>query len=157
MIISRRNKKTAFVLVAVAWIAVNMVWMGCVSAPLPSRKKPVIFRNKTAIDFVVNASSNSHLSQQEVISKLGQPDAYFKNQQIACYKIDSKTQRKVFLFLFLIPIDVYEYQQYDVALVEYDKNLISTRVAVVAQYDPGNFESTARLAVENWLMATKGR
>ena len=157
MLTSSKNKKLAFVLLALIWVVANMVWLGCVSAPLPSGKRPIVFRKNSDFDFVLNTKANARLNQEEVILKLGQPDAYFPKLKIACYKIDSKTRREVMLFLFLIPIDVYQYQKYDLALIEYDEASISERVAIVTQHDSGNFESTARLAVDNWVRSANGR
>ena len=140
------------------WIAANIVWMGCVSAPLPSGKKPVIFRNKSEFAFVTKPSTtNAHPSQQDVVAKLGQPDEYFPDLKVACYKIDTKTRREVMLLLFVIPIDIYEYQKTTVAMIEYDGLLMTKRVEIITPqssryfYQVGGFKFTA----QRWVQSSK--
>jgi hypothetical protein len=120
MFTSNRNKKLAFVFVALVWVVANMVWMGCVSAPVTPSKKLAIYRDKSDFDFAKKSKNTTLPSRDEIEQKLGKPDSYLPDTKVAIYQMDVRQRREVILLLFLIPLDVYEVQKSQLALIEYD-------------------------------------
>lgn len=152
------TKRLSFVVLAIVWIASNIIWMGCVSAPLPSGKKPVVFRKKSEFAFITKPpATNTHPNQKEVIEKLGQPDEYFPGLKVACYKIDTKTRREVLLLLFVIPIDVYNYQKTSIAMIEYDDSLITKRIEIITPHTSTNYFKNGGLkfTAQKWVQSSK--
>ena len=54
--------------------------------------------------------------------RLGEPDAYLPDLRIACYRVNEVTRRKLWLCLFVIPINVENRSGYvEIAFIEFDE------------------------------------
>ncbi len=80
----RAKTKTVLVLGAVIFTIGMIVWPGCATPPLPSIRKPISSRKKE--DFAFPKSSPQ--SRSEIVSKVGEPDEYFPDLRVACYRIN---------------------------------------------------------------------
>jgi len=139
----RSKWRIAFVVVSVLWIAANVATIGCVVLPLPSSRHPVDSRKMADFKFV----KKTQPSRDEVIAKLGQPDAYFDNDRIACYRINSVIRRKTLLIFFVIPTPVEKSQEFDLALIQYDETDHVKRYGLVRQPVYQSYDSAA----QRWL------
>jgi len=136
----RSKSRILFVLLSTVWVAANVVWLGCAIVPLPSSRHPIDSRKIADFKFV----RKSQPTRDEVIAKLGPPDAYLADLHVACYRINTVTRRKLFLLLFVIPTGVIREQGYDLALVQFDENDRVKRYGLVLQYSYENYQSVAR-------------
>src|ERR1051325_10125693 len=114
-----RSKKLATLfLCAVFSVAALTVWPGCISAPLPSARRAVLARKKEDFKF----TKPPQPSRVELVIKLGEPDFYFENIRVACYRVNEVTRRRIWLCLGIIPMEVQRYPgDLDVAFIEFDE------------------------------------
>jgi hypothetical protein len=125
----RSKSQIAFVVVAALWIAANVASLGCAIVPLPPTHHPIDARKKADFKFV----KKSQPTRDEVIAKLGQPDAYLNDLNVACYRINSVTHRKTLLLFFVIPTPPEKTYDFDLALIEFDATGRATRYGLVRQ------------------------
>ena len=128
-----------------------MVWLGCAYLPLPARHDPVhdSVSFRTTAEF--KSAKKSKLSREEMIAKLGQPDAYLSDLHIACYHVNTITKRNLVLFLLMIPLGT-DYgggggAQFDLALLQFDQTDHVTRYKLVQQGYGESYEHAAK----KWL------
>ena len=96
-----------------------IVWPGCATPPLPSKRQSIMGR-KTA-DFAF--AKPARVDRAEVMRRLGAPDAYFKELSLACYRVNDVTRRNLYLCLFVVPIEVTKYPGWEeVALIKFDEH-----------------------------------
>ena len=113
----RSKTKTALLLSVVLWIVGMMVWPGCAVVPLPSKRQPVSSRK--AEDFAFPKTWPP--SRSDIVRRLGEPDVYLSDLRVACYRVNEVTRRKLWLCLFVIPMNVDKRGGYvDIAFIEYD-------------------------------------
>lgn len=106
---------SALLITTLFWIASLFIWPGCYSLERSSHL-PLRARNDT--NFL--RSNVNQLSRSEVIAKLGEPDFYSRELNVAGYKVNAINHRTVTMFL-VIPIMVQHYPDgQDVALIEFD-------------------------------------
>jgi len=116
----RSRTKTALLVSVVLWVVAMMVWPGCTTPPGPSSRKPILSRKKK--DFAFTRSKSPPPSRSEIVGKVGEPDAWFPDLRIACYRVNEVTKRDLMLF-FVIPILVEKHPGYvDVAFIEFDES-----------------------------------
>jgi hypothetical protein len=125
------------------------VWPGCAIAPLPSKRTPVGSRTSAQFKF----DKSEHPTRAEVISRLGQPDDYFPHIRVACYKVNDVTRRKVFLCLFVIPINVEKSQAQEIAFIEFDEQDRVRRADLTTEYSRVELKKAAEL----WLSRKEKR
>ena len=140
----RSKSACCFALMSVVWVAANIVWLGCSVLPLPARHDPVMSR--TTAEF--KSAKKSKLSREEMIAKLGRPDAYLADLRIACYHVNSITKRGLDLFLIFPlategggPVD------YDLALIKFDQTDHISLYKLVQQDNGETYEQAAK----KWL------
>jgi hypothetical protein len=133
------------VLLSAIWVAANVVWMGCVYIPLPARHQPV--RPWTNSD--VKAANKAKLSRDEVVAKLGSPDAYLSDLHIACYRVNTISKRDLVLFLLVIPLGTEDSYPgaFDLALIEFDETDHVKGYEFVRQDGGQSYEQAAK----SWL------
>jgi hypothetical protein len=119
------------------------VWPGCAIAPLPSKRTPV--GSRTARQFKFEKSE--HPTRAEVVAQLGEPDKYVPDIRVACYKVNDVTRRKVFLCLFVIPINVEKSRAQDIAFIEFDEQDRVRRADVTTEYSHVGLKEAAELWV----------
>ena len=113
-----RSRKVKVVLAVVVLFTVGlMVWPGCALMPLPSKRTPIASR--TTEPFKIRQPQQ--FTRAEVVARLGPPDQYYEDLRVACYKVNDVEKRKLFLLLFVIPINVWKEKAYDIGLVEFDE------------------------------------
>ena len=95
-----------------------VVWPGCTPWPGPSSRTPILSRKKDDFAF----RKPPPLSRSEVVAKVGEPDAWFPDLRVACYRVNEVTKRDMLVFV-VIPIYVEKKPGYvDVAFIEFDEN-----------------------------------
>ena len=107
-----------------------IVWPGCAIVPLPSRRVPIDARTSAQFKF----KKAEHLTRDQMIAQLGPPDEYLPDIRVACYKVNDVTRRKVFLCLFVIPLNVDKIPACDVAFIEFDNNDWVQRAEMTTEY-----------------------
>jgi hypothetical protein len=117
------------------------VWPGCAIAPLPSKRTPVGSRTTAQFKF----EKSEHPTRAEVISQLGPPDEYVPDIRVACYKVNDVTRRKVFLCLFVIPINVEKSSARDIAFIEFDEQDRVRRADLTTEYSHVGLKAAAEL------------
>lgn len=131
---------------SVVWVAANIVWLGCAVVPLPASHDPFMFRTTTEF----KSAKKSKLSREELIAKLGQPDADLSDLHIACYRVNSINKRGLVLFLLVIPLGIATARdngQFDLALIEFDQTDHISRYKMVRQDNGESYEQAAK----KWL------
>ena len=109
----------ALVLSGIVSVIGLIIWPGCATPPLPSKRQSIMGR-KTA-DFAF--AQPARVDRAEVMRRLGAPDAYFEEQSLVCYRVNDVTRRNVFLCLFVVPIEVTKYPGWEeVALIKFDEH-----------------------------------
>ena len=103
--------------------------------------------SRTTADF--KSAKKSKLSRDEMISKLGQPDADLSDLHVACYHVNSITKRDMLMFLLVIPVyeEYDETGKFDLALIQFDQTDHISGYKLVQQ---GNGESYEH-AAKKWL------
>ena len=95
-----------------------IVWPGCATPPLPSKRQSIMGRKKADFAFAKPA----RVDRAEVMRRLGPPDAYFQEQSLVCYRVNDVTRRNLFLCLFVVPIKVNKQPGWqEVALIKFDE------------------------------------
>ena len=79
-----------------------MIWPGCATPPLRSIRKPIADRKKADFAFL----KSTPLSREEVVAKVGVPDACYADLRVCVYRINDVTRRNLLLCLFVIPMGV---------------------------------------------------
>ncbi|HXF11432.1 MAG TPA: hypothetical protein VN625_11655 [Desulfuromonadaceae bacterium] len=139
----RSKSRVTFV---VLWIVANVVFTGCMVVPLPPSRHPVGSRKLDGFP----ALKKSHPTRSEVVAKFGQPEAYFDDLHVACYRVNSVTHRGLVL-MFLIPTGVNRFNDFDLMLIRFDENDRLKNYEVVSQSKHQQYRETA----EWWLKSTK--
>ena len=140
----RPKPKTALLVSAVLWVVAMMVWPGCATPPLPSSRKPILSRKKE--DFAFPKSWPP--SRSEIVRRLGEPDAYLPDLRVACYRVNEVTKRKLWLCLFIIPVNVEKHAGYvDIVFIEFDESDHVRRSGMAT----GNRYSALTVSAEKWL------
>jgi len=138
----RSQSRIIFLGVSILWIAANIAWLGCAIVPLPSSHKSINSRKTADFKFV----KKSEPTREEVIAKLGQPDAYLEDLHVACYQVNAVTRRALWI-MFLIPsVDRYM-DHYDLALIQFDQTDHVQRYGFVQQPRYQSYSVTAK----KWL------
>lgn len=103
------------------------IWPGCASIPYKTIRKP--FNGRTTQDF--DFLKAGKLTRAEMIRKLGEPDGYYPELKVACYRINEVTRLRLFLAFFILPMGTErEAAGADVAFVQFDEDDRAQRVAV---------------------------
>ena len=113
-----RRVKQAFLGVGLLAATGLIVWPGCATPPLPSKREPIAMRK--AADF--KPSRSGPTTRAELIDRMGEPDRYLADLRIACYRINKVTKRNLWLLFLVIPINVEKRPGYvEVAFVRFDE------------------------------------
>lgn len=96
-----------------------IVWPGCATPPLPSKRQSIMGRKKADFAFAKPA----RVDRAEVMRRLGAPDAYFEELSLVCYRVNDVTRRNLFLCLFVVPIEVTKRPGWEeVAFIKFDEH-----------------------------------
>ncbi|MBI3879115.1 MAG: hypothetical protein HY301_03510 [Verrucomicrobia bacterium] len=93
-----------------------IVWPGCLSVPLPSSRKSISKLKPADFSF----RKDAHPSRSEIVSRAGEPDKYFPEVRVACYKLNEITRSKLMLFLILPMGTEANGAALEVAMIQYD-------------------------------------
>jgi len=103
------------------------IWPGCASIPYKTIRKP--FNGRTTQDF--DFLKAGKLTRAEMIRKLGEPDGYYPELKVACYRINEVERRRLFLAFFILPMGIErETNGADLALVQFDEDDRAQRFAI---------------------------
>jgi hypothetical protein len=125
----RLRTKTAWFAAGALAAAAFIIWPGCVSAPLPSSRRPLSAFKPVDFKFAKNA----HPTRDEIIAKVGEPDQYFSDLHVACYRLNRLTRERIVLLFALLPVGGYrDNDRLEVAMIEYDAQDRVKRIEVKA-------------------------
>jgi hypothetical protein len=111
-----KTRKTLLAAIFIGTVGL-FAWPGCITPPLPSERYPVGSRTKET--FIVPKSSP--LTRDEAIQKFGSPDEVYPEIGVISYKVNQVVKRHLWLFLFVIPVNVDRWTYYsDVAYMSFD-------------------------------------
>lgn len=96
-----------------------IIWPGCVSPPLPASRKPISSHKRADFSF----GKTAHPSRSEVVAKVGEPDEYFADLRVACYKLNLINRRRLLLVFFVLPVAApKDAEQVETAMIQFDEN-----------------------------------
>jgi hypothetical protein len=95
--------KRAFLVAGALFAAGLIVWPGCATPPLPASRTPISPLKRADFSFVKGA----HPTRDDTIAKLGQPDEYFSDLRVACYKLNDIKRRRLVLLFGILPVGAY--------------------------------------------------
>ena len=97
----------------------------------------------------IKAVNKAKLSREDVVARLGSPDAYLSDLHIACYRVNTVTKRDLVLFLLVIPLGTEDGYpgQFDLALIEFDQTDHVKGYEFVRQDSGQSYEQAA----QSWL------
>lgn len=118
-------------------VAGMIIWPGCATPPLPAKRTPL--SNLRVTDF--KYPRGSQRTRTELEAQLGKPDEFFEDLNVACYRLNKVSRRRLCLLLGVIPIaaprdpDVIE-----LGMVQFDAQQRVSRAGVKTERiisDPG--------------------
>jgi hypothetical protein len=125
----RLRTKSAWLAVGALAAAAFIIWPGCVSAPLPSSRHPLSAFKPVDFKFAKNA----HPTRGEIVAKVGEPDQYFPDLHVACYRLNRLTRGRLILLFGLLPVGGFkDNDRLEVAMIEYDAQDRAKRIKVKA-------------------------
>jgi hypothetical protein len=144
-----------------------IAWPGCATPPLPASRTPLSIHKRSEFKW----KKDAHPSRDEIVAKLGQPDEYFADLQVSCYKLNRLKQRTLYLFLGILPIGwAREGDGLEAAMIQFDEHDRAQRVGIKV-FDSGGWseyptaranvsredQRTMRIAAQAWVNeAAKG-
>jgi hypothetical protein len=139
-----------------------IIWPGCVSAPLVPSRAPAGNLQKQDVKF----SKTARLTRQDITAKLGQPDFWFADLNVAAYRLNKVSRSRLVLLFGVVPLAVDDDNPgLEVALIQYDPSGIKLRqtrrtvrepysmigtMISGPQHDPA-FEALVREAATAWV------
>jgi hypothetical protein len=142
-----RRRRLLLTVGLVLFVAGFFVWPGCGSIPLrASRTTPGPVQMKD-----VKEALESGLSKTEVFAKFGEPDEWYGDLRVACYKLNGLQRTNVYIF-FGIPVGTDHEKEagIEVAMMQFDARgaqLRQTRQRILG-YNP---EKSMRSEAEHWI------
>ena len=109
--------KVALLAAGALFTAGFVVWPGCATPPLPASRTPLSSLKRSDFSFVKRV----HPNREEIVSKLGKPDLYFADLEVACYKLNEIKRSRLCLLFGILPI--YAFRDpgcLEVAMIQYD-------------------------------------
>jgi hypothetical protein len=143
-------------------IAGFILWPGCIAPQLPPSRTPLSSKKRS--DF--STSKIDHASRAQVTVKVGPADVYFDDLRVSCYKLNTLTRRKLWLFLGIIPFSVTrEPDGLEFAVIQFDEHEQAQRIGTISLADsyltipsmglsPERAPLIMRKPVEEWLKTT---
>lgn len=147
-----RRARLISVLCGAALISISAltIWPGCASVPYKTIRKPIGERKPQDFDFL----KAGRLTRAEMIRKVGEPDDYYPDMRVACYRVNEVTRRKLVL-VFLLPLGrETEVGAADVAFVQFDEDDRAQRFGMVLARFPNGQQRWERVAKE-WVADKK--
>ena len=139
--------KTALVAAGVDFIAAFAIWPGCGAIPLPASRTPLSSFKPADFSF----GKNEHATRDEVAAKIGQPNEYFADLRVACYKLNRVNRRRL-VVLFLIPVGApKDGDSLEVAMIQYDDQDREQRVEIRTLAGDYLKPGTLRWAAQQWI------
>jgi hypothetical protein len=119
--------KVAFLTGGSLFAAGFIVWPGCATPPLPDTRTPLSTHKRAEFSF----KNNAHPSKDELVAKLGQPDEYYEDLRVSCYKLNRLKRRTLYLFLGILPMAwSRDGDGLEVAMIQYDDHERAQRIGI---------------------------
>ncbi|MGC3989979.1 MAG: hypothetical protein QM796_09940 [Chthoniobacteraceae bacterium] len=109
-------KKLFLYLAAIISAMGFIAWSGCAVVPITASRTPITARRKA--DF--NLPKGTPLTKEQVIAKLGKPDAEFGDLNVVCYKLNQVKRNNVILLFFVVPVGVMNDWRLESALIHFN-------------------------------------
>ena len=136
--------KVALLAAGALFAAGFVVWPGCATPPLPATRTALSNLKRTDFSF----GKNAHPSQNDIVTKLGQPDENFADLRVSCYKLNDIKRRKLWLFLGVLPIAITrDGDDLEVAMIQFDDRKQAQRIDI--KIIPGYYFPTVRYGDQN--------
>jgi hypothetical protein len=129
-----------------------VVWPGCITAPLPSRRTPANSLEKSELKFV----KHSRASKGDVFAHLGKPDAWYDDLRVACYFLNHVSRDRLVLLLGVIPMGTQEeHPGLEVVLLQFDgQDRVMRHDRRTVRIPP---ETLLRTEAEQWVRGGRKR
>ena len=143
----RPKTKSAFLAAGALCAAGFIVWPGCATPPLPASRTPLSSLKRA--DF--SSLKRAHLSQDEIVARVGRPDEYFTDLRVACYKLNQIKRRRLMLLFGVLPIAApQDPGAIEIAMIQYDDHSQAQRIRIkIVSYYYG--QQTLYYAAQKWL------
>jgi len=125
-----------------------IVWPGCATPPLPASRTPVSSLRRTDFSFVKGANKSN------IVSKLGEPDEYFADLRVACYKLNRVSRRRLWLLFGVVPVAApKDLANLEVAMIQFDDHDRMQRFAIKFVHDTPN---ALHYLTQRWMTKPAG-
>ena len=142
--------KTAFFAVGILAIGGLTIWPGCATPPLPASRKSISMLAKSDLPAVQRA----RLTRQELVSKVGEPTAYFPDLRVSCYRLNQVSRRRLVLFLGVLPVGAFKDNvNLEFAMIEFDEQDRVLRFTTEIGYDG---RQGMELSAKRWSTKRRG-
>lgn len=101
----RRSALIAFILGGLLSGLAMLIWPGCASVRLPDRRQT--FTRTTTNDVAVAEAERR--TRVELIAQMGDPLTYLPERRVAFYRFDTVSERRLWLFLGVVPFNATSY------------------------------------------------
>lgn len=119
--------KRAFLAAGAFFAAGLILWPGCATPPLPASRTPISPLKRADFSFVKEANP----TRDDVIAKLGQPDEYFPDLRVACYKLNNIKRHRLVLLFGILPVGAYQDAPgIEVAMIQFDDRDREQRIQI---------------------------
>ncbi len=119
--------KRAFLAAGAFFAAGLILWPGCATPPLPASRTPISPLKRADFSFV----KDTHPTRDDVIAKLGQPDEYFPDLRVACYKLNNIKRHRLVLLFGILPVGAYQDAPgIEVAMIQFDDHDREQRIQI---------------------------
>lgn len=138
---NKRRSKLISALLGMVIIAIIglTIWPGCAMVPTPSTRTSIANRKVRDFKFL----KSNQVTRAEMIRKVGEPDAYYPDIRVACYRINQVRDHEVLLFLLVLPVRMeHSPGPNDVAFIQFDEFDRAQRFSMGGAWQ--NLEQTAR-------------
>jgi hypothetical protein len=145
----KRDSVPHFLLVlGVLGAAGMIIWPGCMTMPLPKAKEPLTNLQASRFRF----AAGSEPTRAELVARFGQPDDWFSDLRVACYRLNRINEREQWLFLGVLPAgQMVDTVATEVALLQFDQQDRVRRSAIRTIA----YSVSLRQTIERWLAEPK--
>jgi len=148
----RLRTKGPLLAAGVLFAAGFIVWPGCATPPLPASRTPVSSLRRADFSFV----KRGHPGKGDIVSNLGEPDEYFADLRVACYKLNPVSRRKLWLLFGVLPIGApKDLANFEVAMIQFDDHDRMQRFAIKIVY-VSTSPNALRYSAQRWMTKPTG-
>jgi len=115
--IMRLRTKGSLLAAGALFAAGFIIWPGCATPPLPAKRTPLSSLRRTDFAF----ENGAHPSKSEIVNRIGEPNEYFADLRVACYKLNQVSRRRLWLLFGILPIAApKDADRIEVVMIQFD-------------------------------------